>query len=190
MVYIIFLSLQCKREVPDSWTVGDNGLEDHREDHPGRDNDQDLSADLGHDYQTLLKRVQDRSEATKRKYERESSRDRDPPARNNVRRGSASSLAGGSTLIDAARAAGLDLGTSASDPMSSISALLAAAKATGGVPSSSPSAPGPGPTSQPAGASSPSTAQSLPAGPSQGLDLSNPAAAMANVNVSMVYFPS
>ena len=81
-----------------------------------------------------------------------------------------------STLLDAARAAGLELPTSNSDPMSSISALLAAAQATGGLPPSS-SAP---PTSSTA-----TGAQSNPA--NQGLDLSNPAAAMANVNVRNLY---
>ena len=81
-----------------------------------------------------------------------------------------------STLLDAARAAGLELPTSNSDTMSSISALLAAAQATGGLPPSS-SAP---PTSSTA-----TGAQSNPA--NQGLDLSNPAAAMANVNVRNLY---
>ena len=85
------------------------------------------------------------------------------------------SITSSSSLIDAARAAGLDIAPSGSDPMSSISALLAAAQATGGLPPS---------CSSPADAkkSKPSTA-----GPSasQGLDLSNPQTAMANVNVSL-----
>ena len=105
-------------------------------------------------------------------------------------------------LIEAARAAGLDLQTNNKngDPMSSISALLAAAQATGGLP--------------PATTSSLSSSMSLTSstvvttatttasngngtgriGPvkvatpeaNQGLDLSNPAAAMANVNVSII----
>jgi len=179
---------QCKREVPDSWTVGDNGIEDHREDQPGRESQikYEPPADNGHlDYKELLKRVQDRNESNKRKYERDPSQDRDLEAeRSTARRSSSSSLASSSTLIDAARAAGLDLGSNNSDPMSSISALLAAAQATGGVPSSTPRQPQPKPqTTQPT--PSPSAQSLTPAGPSQGLDLSNPAAAMANVNAQM-----
>ena len=85
------------------------------------------------------------------------------------------SISSSSSLIDAARAAGLDIAPSGSDPMSSISALLAAAQATGGLP---PSCSNP-PDSKKA---KPSTA-----GPSasQGLDLSNPQTAMANVNVRL-----
>ena len=85
------------------------------------------------------------------------------------------SISSSSSLIDAARAAGLDIAPSGSDPMSSISALLAAAQATGGLPPS---------CSNPADGkkTKPSTA-----GPSasQGLDLSNPQTAMANVNVRL-----
>ena len=95
-----------------------------------------------------------------------------------------------SSLLDAARAAGLEISPSSSDPMSSISALLAAAQATGGIPS-------PSSTTAPTATSTQtkdSTATSKAgaagggeAGPSQGLDLSNPAAAMANVNVSLYF---
>ena len=85
------------------------------------------------------------------------------------------SITSSSSLIDAARAAGLDIAPSASDPMSSISALLAAAQATGGLPPSCSSSADP--------KTKPSTAGSSA---SQGLDLSNPQTAMANVNVSLV----
>ena len=77
-----------------------------------------------------------------------------------------------SALLDAARAAGLEIPSSNSDPMSSISALLAAAQATGGLPPSSSTT------------STPPVSTSSQASANQGLDLSNPAAAMANVNVS------
>ena len=84
-----------------------------------------------------------------------------------------------SSLIDAARAAGLDIPPSSSDPMSSISALLAAAQATGGLPPSC--------TNNPVGDTKPplssAAASVTSAGSSQGLDLSNPQSAMANVNV-------
>ena len=86
-----------------------------------------------------------------------------------------------SSLIDAARAAGLDIPPASSDPMSSISALLAAAQATGGLPASCTSSSSSDNKPQPTSAAA--TAVSS-AGPSQGLDLSNPQSAMANVNVS------
>ena len=90
------------------------------------------------------------------------------------------SITSSSSLIDAARAAGLDIAPSGSDPMSSISALLAAAQATGGLPPS---------CSSPAEAkkAKPSTAGPSAPSQSQGLDLSNPQTAMANVNVSLVF---
>ena len=93
--------------------------------------------------------------------------------------GGGKKIASSSSLIDAARAAGLDIAPSTSDPMSSISALLAAAQATGGLP---PSCSTSSDKTKPSSASSSSGA----AGPSasQGLDLSNPQTAMANVNVS------
>jgi len=97
-----------------------------------------------------------------------------------------------SSLLDAARAAGLDIKpglNSGSDPMSSISALLAAAQATGGhmpMPASS------GPRSAEASVPKPTSStvsSASKAGPSasqQGLDLSNPQGAMAaNVNAQM-----
>ena len=89
------------------------------------------------------------------------------------------SITSSSSLIDAARAAGLDIAPTGSDPMSSISALLAAAQATGGLPPSC--------SSSADTKTKPSTA-----GPSasQGLDLSNPQTAMANVNVSLVLLRS
>lgn len=99
-----------------------------------------------------------------------------------------------SSLLDAARAAGLDIKpglNSGSDPMSSISALLAAAQATGGhmpMPASS------GPRSAEASVPKPTSStvsSASKAGPSasqQGLDLSNPQGAMAaNVNVSIIF---
>ena len=90
-----------------------------------------------------------------------------------------------SSLIDAARAAGLDIPPASSSPataMSSISALLAAAQATGGIPGPATTSPGPDQPTKTSQSSGPA-----PAGPSQqGLDLSNPHAAMANVNVSPV----
>ena len=109
-------------------------------------------------------------------------------------------------LIEAARAAGLDLQTNNKngDPMSSISALLAAAQATGGVP------PPPATTaslSSSMGLTSSTVVKTVTTTASngggtgriapvkvatpeanQGLDLSNPAAAMANVNVSIKKF--
>ena len=90
------------------------------------------------------------------------------------------SITSSSSLIDAARAAGLDIAPSGSDPMSSISALLAAAQATGGLPPS---------CSSPAEAkkAKPSTAGPSAPSQSQGLDLSNPQTAMANVNVSLLF---
>ena len=96
-----------------------------------------------------------------------------------------------SSLIDAARAAGLDIKpnlTSGTDPMSSISALLAAAQATGGhMPMPASSSPRSAEASVPKPTSS-TVSSASKAGPSasqQGLDLSNPqSATMANVNVS------
>ena len=84
-----------------------------------------------------------------------------------------------SSLIDAARAAGLDITPSASDPMSSISALLAAAQATGGLPASCSTT-----SDTKTKPSSANSAGAAGTSASQGLDLSNPQAAMANVNVS------
>ena len=101
-----------------------------------------------------------------------------------------STSAQSSSLIDAARAAGLDIKpglTSGSDPMSSISALLAAAQATGGhMPMPASSSPRSAEASVPKPTSS-TVSSASKAGPSasqQGLDLSNPqSATMANVNV-------
>ena len=92
---------------------------------------------------------------------------------------------GNSVLLDAARAAGLEIPSTSADPMSSISALLAAAKATGGLPSSSAAS---GPAKPTVTSSSQSAAQTAASAANQGLDLSNPAAAMANVNVSLIFF--
>ena len=142
-----------------------------------------------------------------------------------------SSTTNNAGLIEAARAAGLDIpvhgnnrngGGAAGDPMSSISALLAAAQATGGLPSAtsttsasttSTTTSGAGvvvPHLPPAhsqvsatntgsfvsgssassrgsaGSGSKSLSSAAAAAANQGLDLSNPAAAMANVNVSLL----
>ena len=101
-----------------------------------------------------------------------------------------SSMPSSSSLIDAARAAGLDIPPTSSDPMSSISALLAAAQATGGIPPSSTQSSTTTSSYESKPHQSLTTAHSLPApaGPSQGLDLSNPQAAMANVNVRISIF--
>ena len=105
-----------------------------------------------------------------------------------------------SSLIDAARAAGLDIKPGltpglTSDPMSSISALLAAAQATGGhmpmPPASSSPRNAPEASSVPKPVTSSTASSASKAGPSassqQGLDLSNPqGATMANVNVGNI----
>ena len=95
-----------------------------------------------------------------------------------------------SSLIDAARAAGLDIKpslTSGSDPMSSISALLAAAQATGGhmpMPASSSPRSVEASVAKPTSSTVSSASKAGPSASQQGLDLSNPqSATMANVNV-------
>ena len=93
-----------------------------------------------------------------------------------VERKPAISSSSSSSLIDAARAMGLDIPPPSTDSMSSISALLAAAQATGGLPASC--------TTSSASTKQPQVTSATSAqGPSQGLDLSNPQTAMANVNV-------
>jgi len=171
---------QCKREVPDSWTVSDAGSDDTREmlrkdkDRPGED--------LIQDYHAMLKKERERGDLAPEYDQAVRKRELEGDERTTGKRPAVPSS---SSLIDAARAAGLDIPPTNSDPMSSISALLAAAQATGGIPPpSSSSQPPPGKyDTKPH--QSPATAQNLSAGPSQGLDLSNPQAAMANVNAQM-----
>jgi len=147
---------QCKREVPDSWNL-DSGSEELRD--PKRDRTRS-GDDLLQDYQAMLKR--DRSDPKPPEFDKKLDVNGKP----------------NSALLDAARAAGLEIPSTNSDPMSSISALLAAAQATGGLPTS---------TSSSAATNPPFTSQTgkQTAAANQGLDLSNPAAAMANVNAQM-----
>ena len=223
--FVILIQV-CKREVPDSWQP-DSGSEDHlsirengkrhRSQSGGRDD-----SDLVQDYKAMLKR--DRSislEEMKREKpggylaeerarsgsleDRMCSSSSDMEDRNTpIALIKTSSMPSNAGLIEAARAAGLDLQSNKNgDPMSSISALLAAAQATGGLPqppiSSSPSSlinPASTTTALAKGSTAStvvggrlgnttSNASSTPtSAANQGLDLSNPAAAMANVNVS------
>lgn len=161
--------------------MSDTGSDDTREiirkdkDRPGED--------LIQDYHAMLKKERERGDIAPEYDQQVRKRELDSDDRTTGKRPAVPSS---SSLIDAARAAGLDIPPSNSDPMSSISALLAAAQATGGIPPpSSSSQPPPGKyDTKPH--QSPATAQNLSAGPSQGLDLSNPQAAMANVNVSQI----
>ena len=98
-----------------------------------------------------------------------------------------------SSLIDAARAAGLDIKPGlapGSDPMSSISALLAAAQATGGhmpMPASSSPRGAEASIPKPTSSTASSASKAGPSASQQGLDLSNPqGATMANVNVGII----
>lgn len=165
---------QLKRELGD-WSASDNGSDDTRD--IKRFKPGEGSQDLGQDYQNILKMKDIKS--LKMDY------DQDRKWKKEGGGGGVGGVGGGgerkqitssSSLIDAARAAGLDIAPSGSDPMSSISALLAAAQATGGLPPS-------------CSTSDSKTKQSSAgtAGPSasQGLDLSNPGTAMANVNAQM-----
>lgn len=173
---------QCKREVPDSWTVSDTGSDDTRE-IPRKDKERP-GEDLIQDYHAMLKKERERVDV-KHEYEQVvRKREADSDERSSAKR---SSMPSSSSLIDAARAAGLDIPPTSSDPMSSISALLAAAQATGGIPPSSTQSSTTTSSYESKPHQSLTTAQSLPApaGPSQGLDLSNPQAAMANVNAQM-----
>jgi len=138
---------QCKREVPDSWNAVDSGSEDVRESKRERERS-------GEDFHAVLKPEQ-----------------ADPKGKEYARLPKGDKGAPNSALLDAARAAGLEIPSSNSDPMSSISALLAAAQATGGMPPTTSTASTPPVSSQ--------------SSANQGLDLSNPAAAMANVNAQM-----
>ena len=152
-----------------------------------RDKPGDGSQDMVQDYQNILKMKDIKS--LKMDYDQERTWNKESGGGSGVAGGVGVTGSGGggggkkiassSSLIDAARAAGLDIAPSTSDPMSSISALLAAAQATGGLP---PSCSTSSDKTKPSSASSSSGA----AGPSasQGLDLSNPQTAMANVNVS------
>ena len=208
-----------KREVPDSWH-SENGSEG-RETEP-----RDLAirpegeVPVG-EYRALLKRERLASQegldprafeyepvplqvSAKRKGSKDGSESFDRDIETSEKK---STSTGGqpssSSLLDAARAAGLEISPSSSDPMSSISALLAAAQATGGIPSPSSTAGATATstqtkdstaTSKTSGAAGAAAAAGAAgggeAGPSQGLDLSNPAAAMANVNVSHFITPS
>lgn len=152
--------------------MADSGSEDQNHQVENRRERARSGDDLLQDYHAMMKR--DRTEQ-KSKLEYDAKKLEYDGKKVEVEERSKPGLSN-STLLDAARAAGLELPTSNTDPMSSISALLAAAQATGGLPPSS-SAP---PTS-----STTSGAQSNPA--NQGLDLSNPAAAMANVNVRKLF---
>jgi len=181
----------CKREVPDSWNIGDSVPDKER---PGEE--------LVHDYQSMLKRgTREQSFDAERPklpkleppYDQPLSLKREVDTRDEgaSRKTSSSTMPSSSSLIDAARAAGLDIPPSNSDPMSSISALLAAAQATGGIPPSSTTTT----TSSDLATSSTTSTISVKkpnsppttssAAATQGLDLSNPAAAMANVNAQM-----
>ena len=152
-----------------------------------RDKPGDGSQDMVQDYQNILKMKDIKS--LKMDYDQERTWNKESGGGSGVAGGvgvtgsvgggGGKKIASSSSLIDAARAAGLDIAPSTSDPMSSISALLAAAQATGGLP---PSCSTSSDKTKPSSASSSSGA----AGPSasQGLDLSNPQTAMANVNVS------
>ena len=204
-----FSSGTFKREVPDSWH-SENGSEG-RETEPRDLAIRQPEGEGGGEYRGMLKRERLASQegldprafdfepvplqvTAARKGSRDGeSFDRDIDSEKKGNSGPPGPPSS-SSLLDAARAAGLEISPSSSDPMSSISALLAAAQATGGIPSPSSTA---GPTATTTGAKD-STGTSKTgasgtaaaagaggeAGPSQGLDLSNPAAAMANVNVS------
>ena len=191
---IKMVSFQFKRE-PD-WSTSDNGSDDPRdsrdlarkqlEPRPGEAGA--AAADsLATDFNIRLKKERDLKLDYSSNSSQHQHQQQHPLAQRPVdgsRKAAApviSSSSTSSSLLDAARAAGLDIPgpPASSDPMSSISALLAAAQATGGLPASC--APDPPevkvkPKPAPVPVSS--------AGPSQGLDLSNPQTAMANVNVS------
>ena len=201
-----FSSGTFKREVPDSWH-SENGSEG-RETEP-RDLAIRPEGEVPGEYRALLKRErlasQEGLDPRAFEYEpvplqvssvRKGSKDGESFDRDidSEKKGGGTGQPSSSSLLDAARAAGLEISPSSSDPMSSISALLAAAQATGGIPSpSSTGAPtatstqtkdSTGTSKTPGGAAAAAAAAAGEAGPSQGLDLSNPAAAMANVNVS------
>jgi len=165
---------QFKRELCD-WSASDNGSDDTREmkkDRPG-----DGSQDMAQDYQNILKMKDIKS--LKMDYDQDRSWKKEVVGGGGG--GDRKQITSSSSLIDAARAAGLDIAPSASDPMSSISALLAAAQATGGLPASCS-------TTTDLAKPKPSSASSTVApgtSATQGLDLSNPQAAMANVNAQM-----
>jgi len=200
-----FSSGTFKREVPDSWH-SENGSEG-RETEP-RDLAIRPEGEVPGEYRALLKRErlasQEGLDPRAFEYEpvplqvssvRKGSKDGESFDRDidSEKKGGGTGQPSSSSLLDAARAAGLEISPSSSDPMSSISALLAAAQATGGIPSpSSTGAPtatstqtkdSTGTSKTPGGAAAAAAAGE--AGPSQGLDLSNPAAAMANVNAQM-----
>ena len=146
----------CKREVPDSWH-SENGSEG-REGEP-RDLALRPEAELVGEYQAMLKR--ERLASQEGLNPKDLEYEPQPLTVGGRRKGSRGSRdaaetfdmetevgrkGGGpptaSSLLDAARAAGLDIPPSSSDPMSSISALLAAAQATGGIPPPISAAPG------------------------------------------------
>ena len=187
----------CKREVPDSWH-SENGSEG-REGEP-RELALRPEAELVGEYQALLKRERLASaeglDPRSLEYEpvalqvagsRKASRDGEPFDRDLEQDKKGTGVPPASSLLDAARAAGLEIPPSSTDTMSSISALLAAAQATGGIPPPSSGAPSATSTNSKdaTGAGRAGAPPGADAGPSQGLDLSNPAAAMANVNAQM-----
>ena len=174
------MSSQFKRELCD-WSASDNGSDDTRE--LKREKPGEGSQDLGQDYQNLLKMKDIKSLKMDYDHDRNWKKEGGAGGRGGGGGGGGGARAGvregkqitsSSSLIDAARAAGLDISPSGSDPMSSISALLAAAQATGGLPPS---------CSTPDSKTKQSSASTAGPSASQGLDLSNPQTAMANVNV-------
>ena len=170
-----YFILQFKREAGD-WSASDNGSDDTRD-------PRDMTRKhLDKKPAVIMEPSNPDTQAVEIKKEREAKipklDHRKPAIPNN------------SSLIDAARAMGLDIPqtpAASTDSMSSISALLAAAQATGGLPPScTPSSDSTKPqvTSVSSGAAPGGGSTAPPApGSSQGLDLSNP---MANVNVRII----
>ena len=150
--------------MPDSWTSVESGSEDPRENKRERERS---GEDHLTDYHSMMKR--DRLDAkSKQEY--------DVGRKSEAEERSGGQPLSSSALLDAARAAGLEIPASTADPTSSISALLAAAQATGGLP--------PAVSSASSKTTPPTTATTAGSAANQGLDLSNPTAAMVNVNVS------
>lgn len=211
----------CKREVPDSWQP-DSGSEDQSV-HPNTNGKRHRSrsgggedSDLVQDYKIMLKRDRSLSlEEMKRDKPGYFIQERARSGSLEDRMRSSSSemedintpialtktSAANTGLIEAARAAGLDLQSNKNgDPMSSISALLAAAQATGGLPTAqvsiAPSNASPSSTMQSVSTTATSVTASgrseigtvskpVTTTANQGLDLSNPTASFANVNAQM-----
>merc|ERR1719412_257035 len=160
-----FSSGTFKREVPDSWH-SENGSEG-RETEPRDLAIRQPEGEGGGEYRGMLKRERLASQegldprafdfepvplqvTSARKGSRDGeSFDRDIDSEKKKGSSGPPGPPSSSSLLDAARAAGLEISPSSSDPMSSISALLAAAQATGGIPSPSSTA---GPTATTTGA--------------------------------------